>query len=170
VTPELPAFLPAPQRPEPPAAEDLVPLLAAAHRVWTSPEERRRVRSFGFRPAREPCVLKRDWHGVQARVSEARLVVRRPGGGEVVYRAEDGTLEHDGAPFVPVPESADLVEHLLSLIAAYERWVEAREGREGRLGRDHGVGPDRRPINALAETRRLQRLMHSAWRPPSRRR
>jgi hypothetical protein len=35
-------------------------LLEATHLLWTSPEERRRMRAFGFRPAVEPGVLKRE--------------------------------------------------------------------------------------------------------------
>ena len=45
------------------------------------------------------------------------------------------------------------------LIQGYERWVEAREGREERLRRGHWSSADRRQVNALAETRRLQRLI-----------
>jgi hypothetical protein len=127
------------------------------------------MRTFGFRPAVEPGVLKREWHGLQVRVSAEALIARRPGLGELVYRDRGGRLELDGEAFAPTLEGSELVAGLLSLIAAYERWVEAREGREGRLAR-HGVGLDRRPVNALAETRRLQRLLHSAWRVPTRRR
>ena len=59
----------------------------------------------------------------------------------------------------------------MSLINDYERWIEVREGRASRLRRTECVTSDRRPLNAIAETRRLQRLLGSAWgRPPTRRR
>jgi hypothetical protein len=155
---------------DPPVDNRLRSLLEATHLLWTSPDERRRMRAFGFRPAVEQGVLKREWHGLAVRVSEAGIRAARPGRGELAWIAADRTLLVDGEPYTGGRTGVGLIQELLDLISAYERWVEAREGREGRLGRDHGVGPDRRPINALAETRRLQRLMHSAWRPPSRRR
>ena len=55
--------------------ERLVPLLDATHQVWSSPQERRRLRAFGFRPALENNVLKREWHGVQVRVGPDALRV-----------------------------------------------------------------------------------------------
>ena len=55
--------------------ERLVPLLDATHQVWSSPQERRRLRAFGFRPAVEPGVLKREWHGTQVRVGPDALRV-----------------------------------------------------------------------------------------------
>ena len=59
----------------------------------------------------------------------------------------------------------------LSFENDYERWVEVREGRASRLRRTESATSDRRPLNAIAETRRLQRLLGSAWgRPPTRRR
>jgi hypothetical protein len=171
VNPTLPAFpTKDPPDPPPPIAEDLVPLLEATLRRWTSPDERRRVRVFGFRPAVEPGVLKREWHGLEVRVADGVLIARRRGEGEVVFRAEDRALTYDGGPFVARKRPLALVQGLLELIQAYERWVEAREGREGRLARGHWSGPDPRPVNALAETRRLQRVLQdTGGRPRGRR-
>ena len=67
----------------------------------------------------------------------------------------------DGEPYSGGRPGLDLVQELLDLIGAYERWVEAREGREERIQRSAEAFPDRRPVNALAETRRLQRLLHT---------
>ena len=142
-------------------------LLETTHRQWTSPDERRRMRAFGFRPAVEPEVLKREWHGLAVRVSTAGIRAAQPGAGELAWVAPDGTLLVDGEPYTGQPEALPLVESLLALIAAYERWVEAREGREERIERGRSTFPDRRPMNALAETRRLQRLLHG---PSTRRR
>lgn len=139
-------------------------LLEETHRQWTSPEERRRMRAFGFRPAVEPEVLKRDWHGLAVRVSRAGIRAAQPGAGELAWVAPEGILLLDGKPYAGGPDGLPLVESLLALIAAYERWVEAREGREGRIERGRSAFPDRRPMNALAETRRLQRLLHGPAR------
>jgi len=65
--------------------------------------------------------------------------------GEIAKRLRD---DHKG--------HADAIN---GLIQGYERWVEAREGREERLRRGHWSAADRRQVNALAETRRLQRLL-----------
>ena len=136
-------------------------LLETTHLLWTSPEERRRMRAFGFRPAVEPGVLKREWRGLAVRVSEAGIRAARPGRGELAWVAADRTLLVDGEPYSGGPRGLDLVQELLDLISAYERWVEAREGREGRIRRGVEAIPDRRPVNALAETRRLQRMLHT---------
>jgi hypothetical protein len=136
-------------------------LLETTHLLWTSPEERRRMRAFGFRPAVEPGVLKREWRGLAVRVSEAGIRAARPGRGELAWVAADRTLLLDGEPYSGGPRGLDLVQELLDLISAYERWVEAREGREGRIQRSADAFPDRRPVNALAETRRLQRMLHT---------
>jgi hypothetical protein len=144
--------------------ERLRSLVEATHRQWTSPEERRRMRAFGFRPAVEPGVLKRDWHGLAVRVSIAGVRAARPGEGELAWLADGRTLLLDGRPYEGQPAGAGLVEGLLELIAAYERWVEAREGREERIQRGRSLPSDRRPVNALAETRRLQRMMHAPRR------
>jgi hypothetical protein len=136
-------------------------LLQATHLQWTSPDERRRMRAFGFRPAVEPGVLKREWHGLAVRVSEGGIRAARPGRGELAWVAADQVLLLDGEPYAGGRSGVALVQELLELIGAYERWVEAREGREGRIGRGAAAFPDRRPINALAETRRLQRLLHT---------
>ena len=40
-----------------PIVQRLAELLAAAHRIWSAPDERRRMRAFGFRPAVEAGVL-----------------------------------------------------------------------------------------------------------------
>ena len=66
-----------------------MPLLEATLGRWTSPDERRRMRVFGFRPAVEPGVLKRDWHGLEVRVSDGLLIARRRGDGEVAFRSAD---------------------------------------------------------------------------------
>lgn len=144
--------------------ERLVGLLEAAHRQWTSPDERRRMRAFGFRPAVEPGVLKREWHGLAVRVSTGGIRAARPGSGELAWVAADRRVLLDGEPFEGGGRGLDLVDGLLDLIAAYERWVEAREGREGRMRRGEAAFPDRRPVNALAETRRLQRMLHTPSR------
>jgi hypothetical protein len=141
--------------------ERLRSLVEATHRQWTSPDERRRMRAFGFRPAVEPGVLKREWHGLAVRVSLSGVRAARPGEGELAWLAADRTLLLDGQPYAGQPSGAGLVESLLALIAAYERWVEAREGREERIQRGRTVPADRRPVNALAETRRLQRLLQA---------
>jgi hypothetical protein len=136
-------------------------LLEATHVLWTSPDERRRMRAFGFRPAVEPGVLKREWHGLAVRVSASALRAARPGAGELAWVPETATLLLDGEPFRSTEAGIGLVESLLDLIAAYERWVEAREGREGRIQRGRAANPNRRPVNALAETRRIQRQMQT---------
>lgn len=139
--------------------EQLRTLLETAHALWSAPDERRRMRYFGFRPAVEPGVLKREWHGLGVRISGAGLRVARPGVGEIVYRAEDGALLLDGGPFAPTPAATEVVRQILDLVQAYERWVEARVGRQERISRGSTGDEDRRPRNALAETRRLQRIM-----------
>jgi hypothetical protein len=142
-------------------------LIEATHAQWALPDERRRMRAFGFRPAVEPGVLKREWHGLAVRVSGAGLRAALPGAAELVWSAPDRALLLDGEPYRDTDKGLALVGNLLDLIGAYERWVEAREGREGRMERGRTAFPDRRPVNALAETRRLQRLIHSM--PPGRR-
>jgi hypothetical protein len=139
-------------------------LLETAHRQWVSRNERRRMRAFGFRPAVEPGVLKREWHGLAVRVSSAGVRAARPGAGELAWIAAERRLLLDGEPYGGGAAGAVLVDGLLDLIAAYERWVEAREGREERIHRSAAAFPDRRPLNALAETRRLQRLLHTTQR------
>lgn len=136
-------------------------LLEATHHQWTSPAERRRMRAFGFRPAVEPGVLKREWHGLAVRISPAGVRAARPGEGELAWLAADRTFLLDGRPYAGEPAGIGLVESLLELIAAYERWIEAREGREERIQRGRSILSDRRPVNALAETRRLQRLLQT---------
>jgi hypothetical protein len=141
--------------------ERLLSLLEATHRQWISPDERRRMRAFGFRPAVEPGVLKREWHGLAVRVSLAGVRAARPGEGELAWLADGRTLLLDGQPYTGQASGLGLVEGLLALIAAYERWVEAREGRDERIQRGRALPSDRRPVNALAETRRLQRLLQT---------
>lgn len=140
--------------------ERLKALLEATHRQWTSPMERRRMRAFGFRPAVEPGVLKREWRGLAVRVGDNGITAARPGEGGLAFRPATRTLEQDGEPFTGDLAGVSIIEGLLDLIAAYERWVEAREGRDERITRARPGPQDRRPINALAETRRLQRLLH----------
>jgi hypothetical protein len=135
-------------------------LLETAHALWSAPEERRRMRAYGFRPAVEPGVLKREWHGMSVRISDTTFRVARPGAGELVYRAGDRAVLLNGEPFEVTAPSLELVRQLLDLVQNYERWVEVREGRQGRIDRLANVQVhDRRQINALAETRRLQRML-----------
>ncbi|MCU0307687.1 MAG: hypothetical protein MUE51_07950 [Thermoleophilia bacterium] len=163
-----PSPVPAPGQPAQGAIEErLVPLLEAAHRVWSSPQERRRMRAFGFIPAREPGVLKREWHGHQVRVGHDEVRFGRRGEGELAWRAGAG-LRVNGDAYRPTPAGLALAEGMVTLIQAYERWVEAREGREERLRRGHWSTQDRRSLNALAETRRLQRLFNASSRRPAR--
>jgi hypothetical protein len=171
-----PSPLPSPDpdgasRPEGDIGERLVPLVDAAHAMWASPQERRRMRAYGFVPAREQGVLKREWHGHQVRVSPERLRLIERGRHELGFQAATRALLLDGEPFRGGAAGYRLADELLELIHNYERWVEAREGREARLRRGHWSAADRRSLNALAETRRLQRLLHATWRrPPTRRR
>lgn len=143
-------------------------LLETTHRQWASADERRRMRAFGFRPAVEHGVLKREWHGMLLRVGTNGLRAALPGAAELVWDAGDRVVMLDGEAYRDTPGGLSLVEHLLDLIAAYERWIEAREGREERMERARSAFPDRRPMNALAETRRLQRLIHASPRGPRR--
>ncbi len=139
--------------------ERLVPLLDSTHQVWSTAQERRRLRAFGFRPAVESGVLKREWHGAQVRVGpEALRVVASDGSGELAWDPQRGLTLNDG-PFTATPSGIELADAINGLIQGYERWVEAREGREERLRRGHWSAADRRQVNALAETRRLQRLL-----------
>ena len=166
--------LPSPTEPgQPPAggwAAEIIPIVATAHAVWAQAPERRRMRAYGFRPAVEDGVLKREWHGLTIRVSGSEIRARHARG-ELRYDAEDGDLLFDGHPFDGGAASLEVAELVVSLINDYERWVEVREGRASRLRRTAAASSDRRPINAIAETRRLQRLLGSAWgRPPTRRR
>ena len=121
--------------------ERLVPLLDSTFQVWSSPQERRRLRAFGFRPA-----------------VEALRVVPEAGGGELMWSPGSG-LTLDGGDFEATQEGIALADAVNGLIQSYERWIEAREGREERLRRGHWSATDRRQVNALAETRRLQRLL-----------
>lgn len=120
------------------------------------------MRAFGFRPAVEPGVLKREWHNLRVRVSESTLRVAQPGLGELFYEADGRRLLLDGEPFESTPNSRRLVREVLGLIEDYERWVEAREGRDERIARTARgtAGQGRRtPYNPLAEARRVQRLL-----------
>jgi hypothetical protein len=149
---------------DPDDPESFVPrlegLLETAHALWSAPEERRRMRAFGFRPAVEPGVLKREWHGMSVRISDTTFRAARPGAGELVYRAGDRAVLLNGEPFEMTESALDLVRQLLDLVEDYERWVEVREGRQGRIDRlAHISAHDRHPVNALAETRRLQRML-----------
>ncbi|MCB0881823.1 MAG: hypothetical protein KDC33_06350 [Thermoleophilia bacterium] len=137
--------------------DELTRILSSAHLVWGTPDERRRMRYFGFRPAVEAGVLKREWHGVTVRVSSDTLRAVWPGTGEVELRMPERSLLLDGRPFVPTAEGMAIAQHVLDLIQAYERWVEAREGKDERLSRGRVDGG--RLVNPLAETRRFQRTM-----------
>ena len=122
------------------------------------------MRAFGFRPAVEPGVLKREWESAEVRVSATHLRVREGSRERLTFTAAASTLEFDGAPFVATGEGLALAETLMRLIHEYERWVEAREGRRGRIERA-GPGDRRgRPLNTLAEVRRLQRALQSSRR------
>lgn len=135
-------------------------LLETTHALWSAPAERRRMRAYGFRPAVEPGVLKREWHGLSVRISGTTFRVEDAAAGELVYRAGDRAVLLNGEPFVVTVASLDLVRQLLDLVQNYERWVEVREGRQERIDRLSRVQTnDRRQINALAETRRLQRML-----------
>lgn len=136
--------------------EELVSILGQAHVVWREPDERRRMRFFGFRPAVEPNVLKREWHGTTVRSSPDSLRAMSPELGELIYLGADRTLRHDGRAFVPDANGMNLAQSLLDLILAYERWVEAREGKDQRISRGR-VGD--RTVNPLAATRRFQRAL-----------
>ncbi|MBM3634699.1 MAG: hypothetical protein FJW99_05335 [Actinobacteria bacterium] len=140
-------------------AEHLVPLLDSTHQVWSTAQERRRLRAFGFRPAMESGVLKREWRRTQVRVGpDALRVVANDGSGELAWDPQAG-LTLDGGLFRATPAGIALADSINGLIHGYERWVEAREGREERLRRGHWSAANRRQVNALAETRRLQRLL-----------
>ncbi|MFN8121772.1 MAG: hypothetical protein U0237_05020 [Thermoleophilia bacterium] len=123
----------------------LAVLLETAHTLWGQPDERRRMRYFGFRPAVEQGVLKREWHGMQVRVSSNTLRAALPGAGELVYRGGDRTVLLDGGPFAPTEGGLELVRQLMDLIQSYERWVESREGREERIARGRPDRPRRAP-------------------------
>lgn len=139
-------------------------MVESAHLVWSQPEERRRMRFFGFRPAVEPGVLKREWHQLAVRLSPEALRARHPDLGDVAYLARERALLVNDAPLQPDAESMELVRQLLDLIQSYERWVEAREGRAGRINRGQDLDSSRSSVNPLAETRRLQRTMQTRRR------
>ena len=132
-------------------------LIATAHAQWSALAERRRLRAFGFRPAVEAGVLKREWAGAQVRTSVTGIEVV-DGERRLSYRAADGSVSVNDRPFSPV-EDREIADVLLRLISEYERWVEAREGRSERIQRGLAVSRDRRRVNALAETRNLQRIL-----------
>ena len=160
----MPDTLPSPTEPNESALPaQLETLLETTHTLWATPEERRRMRYFGFRPAVEAGVLKREWHGMGVRISTNAMRVALPGAGELVYQAKDRQVLLDGEPFTPTDGGLTIVQHIIDLIQNYERWVEAREGRTERIGRGGGGG-DRRPLNALAETRRMRRILRDRTR------
>ena len=115
-------------------------------------------------------MLKREWHGTQVRVGpDALRVVSEDGTGQLAWRPELG-LTLDDRPFTASREGIALAEAINGLIQSYERWIEAREGREERLKRGHWSAADRRQVNALAETRRLNRLLTGGGGSKGRRR
>lgn len=122
------------------------------------------MRAFGFRPAVEAGVLKREWRGLQVRVSELCVRARDADGWALEYHGPGAPgLLVNGRPLGAEHAGAPVVAGLLDLVGSYERWVEAREGRRVRIeraARHASPDADRRPVNALAETRRLQRLLH----------
>lgn len=143
----------------------LAGLLETAHRVWSSPDERRRMRAFGWRPAVAEGVLKREWHGLRVRVSASELRAARPEGAAVRWCADRGVIVVDGdRGQTPAPEVLEVVRGLLEMIGAYERWVEAREGRKERISRAADATSDRRTVNALSEARRIQRMLQVTGR------
>lgn len=152
----------------------IVPITRVAHDVWMQPGERRRMRAYGFRPsAHEEGVLKREWHGTDVRVGPDGVRATHARLGELRYDAPTGQLLFNSVPFDDSEAALEAADHLVSLINDYERWIEVREGRDSRLRRTKSASlpSDPRPVNAIAETRRLQRLLGTAWgRPPSRRR
>lgn len=158
--------------PGPTWTEQIVPITRVAYDVWRQPGERRRMRAYGFRPsAHKEGVLKREWHQITVRVGPNRIRATHAELGELIFRNEDSALLFNGRPFDDSPAALEIANLLVSLINDYERWVEVREGRASRLRRTRSVTSDPRPINAIAETRRLQRLLGTAWgRPPTRRR
>ena len=166
--------LPSPTDPETPEGgwhNELLPIVRMAHSLWLQPAERRRMRSYGFRPAVEDGVLKREWHQLSVRVGAAGIRARHATLGEIAYRADEDELLFNGTPFDGSEAALQTAEMVVSLINDYERWIEVREGRASRLRRTESISSDRRPLNAIAETRRLQRMLGSAWgRPPTRRR
>ncbi|MEW6581731.1 MAG: hypothetical protein AB1416_03110, partial [Actinomycetota bacterium] len=139
--------------------ERLTRLLGGAVDVWGAPGERRRMRLFGFRPAVEEGVLKREWHDLKVRAYPDRLVVAQEEGSTLTFDIADGVVRLDGEPFRPTPTGLAIAEALVGLIEGYERWVEAREGRVERLRRARPGASDPRPVNALAETRRIRRIL-----------
>lgn len=129
------------------------------------------MRAYGFRPAVEDGVLKREWHQMGVRVSTPEIRARHGEYGELAYIADDDELVFNNATFDGSDAALRIAELMVSLINDYERWIEVREGRASRLRRTETISSDRRPLNAIAETRRLQRMLGSAWgRPPTRRR
>ena len=159
----LPHLAPGPAANDPEDSTDalvgrLTRLLSGALDVWGSPTERRRMRLFGFRPAVEEGVLKREWHDLAVRVRAGHLSVVDGDGRTLTFSSEDGIVRLDGEPFRATREGLAIVEALVGLVESYERWVEAREGRDERLRRARSVTRDTRPVNALAETRRLRRI------------
>jgi hypothetical protein len=122
------------------------------------------MRAFGFRPAVEQGVLKREWQEMRVRVSIVELRAAVDGIGELRYRAADRGLTVDGRPFSATGPGLAIAERLLELIQEYERWVEAREGRAERIRRGRTIARDPRPVNALAETRRLRQVLNQARR------
>ncbi len=150
----------------------IIPIARVAYDIWVQPAERRRLRAYGFRPAaHENGVLKRDWHGVEVRVGAEGILAHHPRLGDLRYDPGTDALLFNQRPFDDTPTALEAADLLVSLINDYERWVEVREGRAIRLRRTKSISSDPRPINAIAETRRLQRMLGTAWgRPPTRRR
>lgn len=142
--------------------ERLTRLLGGAVDVWGSPSERRRMRLFGFRPAVEDGVLKREWYGLRVRAAAGCLSVTDESGRALTYTSDDGVVRIDGEPLRADKKALAIAEPLVGLVESYERWVEAREGRDERLRRGRAASRDTRPVNALAETRRLRRIFTQA--------
>lgn len=122
------------------------------------------MRAFGFRPAVEAGVLKREWEKSEVRISNVRMSISDPELGQLLLSVDDNSLTFEDVPFVATGDGLTVAESLMRLIHEYERWVEAREGRQQRIERSASGSRQQRPVNALAEVRRLQRSLQSRRR------
>ena len=145
-----------------PRDERTLPLICrrcAGLRAWTGgcgARSRRRPAvdlargSAGASRLRVPAGRRAGGRARVARSGGARLPppdfrAAQPGAGELAWSRLEGVLRLDGNPDSGGPDGLPLLQSLLALIAAYERWVEAREGREGRIEAGAVGRPDRRP-------------------------
>ena len=91
--------------------------------------------------------LGREWRGLLLWVADGGLVASHPAHARFLQRVGAPAPRLAGRP------AASRALGLLDLISAYERWVEAREGRGRRPGRRRATGA----LNALAEAQCLGR-------------